>query len=131
MVYVYIVKNTMNHQELETRLMHLVVNVVETFQVAGSGFEVLYLKDQVFRASVSAVLNYSEGQSAESRKDFSHKCSLVLKELRETHMGLRILQQLQPDIANPSLDQALHEVNQLVAIFTSTIKSLKKEGGNI
>ena len=36
-----------------------------------------------------------ESQSAESRKDFVHKMSIALKELRETYVNLTIIQQTQ------------------------------------
>jgi len=120
----------MNHQALESRLMDFVALLVAVFEKAGTSVQVLYFKDQAFRAATSALLCYSEAQSAESRKDFSHKCSLVLKELRESHTCLRMLQRLKPTYHDPPLVIAIDEANQLVAIFTSTIKSLRIKPGD-
>ena len=39
---------------------------------------------QLLRSGSSPALNYGETQSAESKKDFIHKMSIILKELRES-----------------------------------------------
>ena len=38
---------------------------------------------QLAKASTSAGSNYEEAQAAESKRDFSHKVGIVLKEVRE------------------------------------------------
>lgn len=79
----------------------------------------------MIRSSTSAALNYGEAQSAESKKDFIHKNSVVLKELRETNIGLRILFESEAieDIAN--VEKLLDESNQLIAIFQKTVTTSK------
>lgn len=39
------------------------------------------LKKQISRSGTSPALNYAEAISAESKRDFRHKLSIVLKEL--------------------------------------------------
>ena len=46
---------------------------------------------QIVRSATSSSLNYGEARSAESKKDFIHKLSVVLKELRETQNSLKLL----------------------------------------
>jgi len=43
------------------------------------------------RSGTSSALNYGEAQSGESRKNFIHKIKIVLKELRETIICLKII----------------------------------------
>ncbi len=50
-----------------------------------------YYSDQIMRASGSAALNYGEAQGTTTPKDFIFKMSLVLKELRESKVALKIL----------------------------------------
>lgn len=50
-----------------------------------------YYGDQILRSSGSAALNYGEAQGANTDRDFIHKMSLVLKELKETRVALKIL----------------------------------------
>src|SRR5215831_16172239 len=47
---------------------------------------------QVLRSGTAAAANYAEARGAESRADFVHKLRIVLKELNETSVWLRILQ---------------------------------------
>ncbi len=50
-----------------------------------------HLAGQIVRSGTSVALNYGEAQSGESRKDFIHKMKIVLKELRETFVCLKII----------------------------------------
>ena len=43
------------------------------------------------RSGTSVSLNYGEAQGGESRKDFIHKMKVVLKELRETFICLKMI----------------------------------------
>lgn len=79
----------------------------------------------MIRSSISAALNYGEAQSAESRKDFVHKNSIVLKELRETSIGLKILFESTSIKENSQITILLDECNHLTAIFQKTVNTLK------
>jgi four helix bundle protein len=80
----------------------------------------------LLRSSASAALNYGEAQSAETKKDFVHKVGLVLKELRESNVNLKII--LKTSIAANESDvvSVLDESNQLVSIFYRTVQTAKK-----
>ena len=63
----------MKHFNLDERMIDFsvkVIHITENLQKSNSG---IYFSDQIMRSVSSAVLNYSEAQSAESRKDFIHK----------------------------------------------------------
>ena len=49
------------------------------------------ISKQLMRSGTSIGANIEEAVSAESRKDFLHKMNLALKEARESHYWLRIL----------------------------------------
>jgi four helix bundle protein len=83
------------------------------------------LSEQVIRSSTSAALNYGEAQSAESKKDFIHKTSIVLKELRETSIGLRILSESGIVEDNHGIARLINECNQLTAIFQKTVTTAR------
>ncbi|WP_369618645.1 four helix bundle protein [Flavobacterium sp. CFS9] len=80
---------------------------------------------QITRSSTSPALNYGEAQSAESKKDFVHKMGICLKELRETYVCLKIIEKanLSTDLEN--LTKAKTEVNELISIFVTSIKTSK------
>lgn len=50
-----------------------------------------HIAGQLVRCGTSPAPNYAEACAAESRQDFVHKLSIVLKELRETRTWLRII----------------------------------------
>jgi len=83
------------------------------------------LSKQIIRSSTSAALNYGEAQGAESRNDFIHKNSIVLKELRETEICLKILLRSQSAKYPSEAEDLINENRQLIAIFQKTINTLK------
>ena len=65
-----------------------------------------------------------ERELAESDKDFQHKTSIVLKEVRETQVALKIVSELQKQNVN-GLVELLSEVDELVRIFHSIQKKVR------
>jgi four helix bundle protein len=51
-------------------------------------------------------LVYGEAQAAESRADFIHKMKVVLKEIRESRVNLKIIRK-KPVIVHPKVELAL------------------------
>jgi four helix bundle protein len=79
---------------------------------------------QLADAGTSIAANYEEAKAAYSRRDFTAKSSIVLKEARESRMWLRLIEaeHLAPlDEVRPLLSEA----NELVAIFTTSVKRLR------
>lgn len=80
----------MSRNDLEDRLINFTVRSVRLAGQLPKSVIGHRLNDQLTRASSSAALNYGEAQSAESRKDFVHKIKIVLKELRESNVVLKL-----------------------------------------
>ena len=78
----------MNKHDLEERLINFSVLIVQLVETMPERKAANHLAGQLLRSDTSPALNYGEAQSGESRKDFIHKISIVLKELRETHICL-------------------------------------------
>jgi four helix bundle protein len=81
----------MDRIELEKRLIGFSSSIIAFCKDCRFDDLTYHLAKQIVRSGSSAALNYGEAQSAESRADFTHKLSLVLKELRETHVNLSIM----------------------------------------
>ena len=73
--------------------------------------------NQLLRSTASAALNYGEAQSAETKKDFIHKIGVVLKELRESDVNLKILKKAKIIEEGDKMHKALDESHKLVSIF--------------
>lgn len=115
----------MTKQELENRLIEFAATII----VVASNFEKNYagnhLSGQIIRSGTSPALNYGEAQSAESKKDFIHKMGICLKELRETFVCLKIIGKANLTSNLENLSKAKKEVNELISIFVSSIKTSK------
>ena len=83
-----------------------------------------HIAGQFVRCGTSPAPNYAEARAAESRADFVHKRSIVLKELRETRIWLRLAVKsrlLQPK----KLELLTDEATQLMNIIAKSIVTAK------
>jgi len=115
----------MKHQ-LEQRLINLTLEIDNVCKTLNKSYLLQHLTTQIIRSSSSSALNYGEAQAAESKKDFVHKVSLVLKELRETKVCLKLIAASVHAEKIKSFDICLNECDQLIAIFYKTIKSTQR-----
>jgi four helix bundle protein len=81
----------MKQYDLEERLINFSVMIIEIVNDIPNTKAGNHLAGQLVRSGTSVSLNYGEAQSAESRKDFIHKMKIILKELRETLVCLKII----------------------------------------
>jgi four helix bundle protein len=107
---------------LEERLIEFAIMAIDLSEKLPKTFTGKHIGNQLVRSGTSPALNYGEAQAAESRKDFIHKMRICLKELRESYICLRITdKKYGKQIEGLSL--VLTESNELVAIFTQSIKT--------
>jgi len=113
--------------ELQKRLVSFAVKSIMTSKFIPSDFAIRHLYGQMVRSSTSSALNYGEAQTAETRKDFIHKLGIVLKELKETEINLQMIIQTGLCEENSHFKENLRECQELIAIFTATIKTAKSK----
>jgi len=116
----------MSRNDLEDRLIAFAIRAIRLAEQLPKTVIGIRLNDQLTRASSSAPLNYGEGQSAESRKDFIHKIKIVLKELRESNVALKMIDGLQLTKDRHELASLLKEVNELIAIFVTSVETARR-----
>ena len=117
----------MDKIEIERMLIEFAVAVIGYTDQLEKRRENVHLTDQIIRSSTACALNYGEAQSAESRKDVIHKLGIVMKELRETQINLRLMQKLNPGQQEEIVSQLISESDHLLAIFHKTIMTLKNK----
>ena len=113
-------------QELENRLVELSLGINEICRKLDRSYFSQHISTQIIRSSTSAALNYGEAQAAESKKDFVHKISIVLKELRETKVSLKLLRKTVKRETQAIYSKCQGECDQLIAIFHKTVISAKR-----
>jgi four helix bundle protein len=110
--------------DLHERLIDFAVQIISITDNLKSTKAGNHLSGQIVRSGTSPSLNYSEAQSAESRNDFIHKMSVVLKELRETHANLKIIHRAELYLkADIDLLVAIKENDELISIFVKSIET--------
>lgn len=112
-------------KEIEKRLVQLSLKINRVCKKLDNSYLSYHITKQIIRSSTSAALNYGEAKAAESRKDFIHKTSLVLKELRETKISLILLEDSFSGTQESSIVECHNECDQLVAIFHKTVATAR------
>jgi len=109
--------------DLQKRLISFSAMIISKRFLDMENFASQHLNKQLIRSATAAALNYGEAQSAESRRDFIHKMRLSLKELRESQINLSIVKEANLMNDPASFLQVFRECNELVAIFSASIKT--------
>ncbi len=112
--------------DLEDRLVEFSVMIIELSEKIKKNYAGNHLSNQIVRSGTSPALQYGEAQAAESRTDFVHKLKILLKELRETKVNLRMLVKAKLISDEELISNALSECDQLVAIFIKSIETAKR-----
>ncbi len=112
--------------DLENRLIDFAVRIIRVAEALPRNPVGNHIRGQISRSGTSPAPNYAEAQGAESRNDFVHKISIVLKELRETRVWLLMI--IRADLIKPAakLQPLVLENNELIAIFVKSVKTAAK-----
>lgn len=116
----------MKKHDLEERLINFAVLIVEIVESMPNTKAANHLGGQLLRSGTSPALNYGEAQSGESRRDFIHKIKIVLKELRERFVCLKIIFRTKLYKAEDKMQVALKENNELISIFVKSAETAEK-----
>jgi four helix bundle protein len=116
----------MNKFDLEDRLIDFSVLIIEIVNEMPNTKAGNHLGGQIVRSGTSVSLNYGEAQSGESRKDFIHKIKIVLKELRETFVCLKIIHKTKLFKTEHKVINAMKENDELISIFVKSVETAQK-----
>jgi len=110
--------------DLEQRLIDFAVRIVNLSARLPRTPPGKHIAGQIMRAGTSPAPNYGEARGAESHADFVHKLRIVLKELNETSIWLRIIKQSQM-LRKELLTELIIENTELSKIFTASLKTAR------
>ena len=116
----------MNKYDLEERLIEFSILIIEIVNEMHNSKAGNHVSGQLVRSGTSVSLNYGEAQSAESKKDFIHKMKVILKELRETFICLKIIHRSKLFKTEEKIIKAKKENNELISIFVKSIETAQK-----
>ncbi len=111
---------------LEERLAVFAERIIELMKKLPKDVINSRMISQIVASSGSSGANYCEASESESKKDFTHKISIVKKELRETKHWLRLLTK-----ANPNFQEDFRELwkenQELLLIFAKIVRSCRNK----
>lgn len=112
--------------DLEERLLDYaaaIIQVTEKMKPTRAGNHVA---GQLLRSGTSPLFNHGEAEGAESPRDFSHKLSVCLKELKESRRALRLAAKV-PLIEDAGIVMpVLAETDELIRIFGAAIRTTRR-----
>jgi four helix bundle protein len=112
--------------DLEDRFVDYTCRMIDVVEALPNSRAGLYIAGQLIRSCHSPTFNYGEAQAAESPKDFIHKMSVVLKELKECRTALKIIRK--KELIKPilKLEDVYKETEELIAIVAKSIATARK-----
>src|SRR5262245_31731717 len=114
----------MSPDELEDRLIDFAARAGKVVDALPKSRMGRHVAGQLVRSGTSPAPNYSEACAGESRADFIHKMSVVLKELRESRCWLKMI--IRAELLPAARIQALlDECCQLMNTFGRSIVTAK------
>jgi len=111
--------------DIQERLIEFAVAVIQLTSQLPKTQAGKHVSGQLLRSGTSPAPNYGEARGAESTKDFVHKLGVVLKELNESEIWLKIIiksKMLPTEIINP----VANECSELCKIIASSIRTVGK-----
>ena len=112
--------------DLEERLIVFAVLIISISENLNNTRAGNHIGGQLVRSGTSPALHYGEAQSAESRNDFVHKLKILLKELRETLVALKIIKRVSLTKKINDVEKGITECNELISIFVRSIETARK-----
>jgi len=111
--------------DIEERMLDFAVRVGKAIDALPDTRLGRHIAGQLVRSGTSPAPNYAEACAAESKKDFVHKLAIVLKELRESSVWIRLI--VKSDlIPEQRLELLRDECDQLCKIIGKSLVTAKK-----
>jgi four helix bundle protein len=117
--------------DLEDRLIEFASRIIDTVEALPATRAGNYIAGQLVRCGLAPALLYGEAQSAESRDDFIHKMKVVLKELKETRVCLKLIAKKQMIKPISRLDDLKKECEELIRIISKSIETARKNNSKL
>ena len=115
--------------ELEEPLVNFAVRIVKLSASLPRTTAGSHIAGQILRSGTSPAPNYGEARGAESHADFVHKLRIVLKELNETSIWLRVIER-SGLIKGQLLSDIIQETGELCRIFVISLRTAKTRQSN-
>jgi four helix bundle protein len=109
---------------LKVKSFDFAVRIIKLYQFLKRQHSEYELSNQLLRSGTSVGALIREAEHAESRKDFSHKLSIGLKEINESIYWLELL--FATDYINKKMfDSIIKDATELLKMLIASVKTTK------
>jgi four helix bundle protein len=115
----------MTKEELKQRTKQFALDVFKFLMKIEKNKAVDVVSYQLFKSSSSVAANYRAVCRGKSSADFLNKLKIVDEEADESLFWLEFIQGLELDCDQVQLEKLIKEADELVAIFSAGIKTIK------
>ena len=115
----------MNKEELKKRTKTFAVRVFKFMLSVEKGKSTDIISYQILKASSSVAANYRSTCRGKSDADFLNKLKIVDEEADESLFWLELIDELKINCDFKELKSLMVEANELVSIFSASIKTIK------
>lgn len=117
----------MTKEELKRRTKSFAIRVFKFLMEIEKTKVVDVISYQLFKSSSSVAANYRAVCRGKSDSDFLNKLKIVDEEADESLFWLEFIQELEIDCDKNELERLIKEADELVAIFSSAIRTIKNK----
>ncbi len=117
----------MTKEELKNRTKKFALNVFKFLMSLENCKAVDVVSFQLFKSSPSVAANYRAVCRGKSNADFLNKLKIVDEEADESLFWLEFIKRLEIKCDNVELEKLIKEADELVAIFSAGIKTIKEK----
>jgi four helix bundle protein len=117
-------KISVGNYTIHERIYKLVVRVVKLVNSLPKTESNSIIISQLLRSATSIGANDQEADGCLTKKDFVHCCTIVRKELKETHFWLKLIADTNP-IVNPKMVLIIRETQELILIVSAIINKAR------
>ena len=115
--------------QFEERLIEFAARIIRLAGRLPKNFQGRHIASQILRSGTAGAPNYAEARAAESRADFIHKMRIVLKELNETAVWIRMMAKTSL-ISPPLLIDILAENTELCRMASASIRTARSRAAS-
>jgi four helix bundle protein len=119
-----------NPEDIRERSFRFALNIIKVCETIPSTRTGNILAKQLVRAGTSIGANAEEALAAHSKNDFVYKNNIALKEARETHYWIRLIQAASL-VDSAVLGTLREESNQIMRIFGAIVSKSRKHTKSI
>lgn len=117
----------MTKEQLKNRTKKFALDVFKFLMKLEKNKAVDVVSFQLFKSSSSVAANYRAACRGKSTADFLNKLKIVDEEADESLFWLEFIQGLETECDSNELNKLIKEADELVAIFSAAIKTIKEK----